>query len=37
VPLRQGLKGHFSEPQQWLEALRAAAQAEFDQGHRISL
>lgn len=26
-----------AELQQWLEALRAAAQAELDQGHRISL
>jgi hypothetical protein len=26
-----------SELQQWLDALRAAAQAELDQGHRISL
>jgi hypothetical protein len=25
------------ELQQWLDALRAAAQAELDQGHRISL
>jgi hypothetical protein len=25
------------ELQQWLEALRVAAQAELDQGHRISL
>jgi hypothetical protein len=26
-----------AELQQWLDALRAAAQAELDQGHRISL
>lgn len=26
-----------TELQQWLEAVRAAAQAELDQGHRISL
>ena len=25
------------ELQQWLDALRASAQAELDQGHRISL
>jgi hypothetical protein len=25
------------ELQQWLDALRAAAQVELDQGHRISL
>jgi hypothetical protein len=25
------------ELQQWLDALRTAAQAELDQGHRISL
>jgi len=34
-PLSQITNGQ--ELQQWLDALRASAQADLDQGHRISL